>query len=148
MKYPERCTARYSCTSHSALNGWRRSRQLNLTPGAHQNVEPISRLRQRIVDVCWLQPNNAILTTFNEVNMQHDDLRARWKDRFAEKHGVAGLYVPSLLRPLPGRWRLPVVNASVDGNEIIWRDYWRYRYCGEQQPRPGSAWGTQCNHSW
>ncbi len=50
----------------------------------------MSRLRQRIAErLLASQQNNAILTTFNEVNMQSVmDLRARWKDRFAEKHGV------------------------------------------------------------
>lgn len=62
-----------------------------LTPGARQERrEPMSRLRQRIAErLLASQQNNAILTTFNEVNMQSVmDLRARWKDRFAEKHGV------------------------------------------------------------
>ncbi|HDJ9972087.1 TPA: 2-oxo acid dehydrogenase subunit E2 [Escherichia coli] len=62
-----------------------------LTPGARQERrEPMSRLRQRIAErLLASQQNNAILTTFNEVNMQSVmDLRTRWKDRFAEKHGV------------------------------------------------------------
>ncbi|MDO1920551.1 2-oxo acid dehydrogenase subunit E2, partial [Escherichia coli] len=62
-----------------------------LTPGARQaRREPMSRLRQRIAErLLASQQNNAILTTFNEVNMQSVmDLRARWKDRFAEQHGV------------------------------------------------------------
>ncbi|MBA1846783.1 dihydrolipoamide succinyltransferase, partial [Escherichia coli] len=57
-----------------------------LTPGARQERrEPMSRLRQRIAErLLASQQNNAILTTFNEVNMQSVmDLRARWKDRFA-----------------------------------------------------------------
>ena len=88
--------------------------------------EPMSRLRQRIAErLLASQQNNAILTTFNEVNMQSVmDLRARWKDRFAEKHGVKlgfmSFFVKAVTRALE---RFPVVNASVDGNEIIWRDY-------------------------
>lgn len=98
-----------------------------LTPGARQERrEPMSRLRQRIAErLLASQQNNAILTTFNEVNMQSVmDLRARWKDRFAEKHGVKlgfmSFFVKAVTRALE---RFPVVNASVDGNEIIWRDY-------------------------
>lgn len=78
-----------------------------LTPGARQERrEPMSRLRQRIAErLLASQQNNAILTTFNEVNMQSVmDLRARWKDRFAEKHGVKLGFMSFLLRPLPGRW--------------------------------------------
>ena len=98
-----------------------------LTPGArHERREPMSRLRQRIAErLLASQQNNAILTTFNEVNMQSVmDLRTRWKDRFAEKHGVKlgfmSFFVKAVTRALE---RFPVVNASVDGNEIIWRDY-------------------------
>lgn len=98
-----------------------------LTPGARQERrEPMSRLRQRIAErLLASQQNNAILTTFNEVNMQSVmDLRTRWKDRFAEKHGVKlgfmSFFVKAVTRALE---RFPVVNASVDGNEIIWRDY-------------------------
>ncbi len=67
-----------------------------LTPGARQERrEPMSRLRQRIAErLLASQQNNAILTTFSEVNMQSVmDLRARWKDRFAEARREAGLYV-------------------------------------------------------
>ncbi|MCZ8622933.1 2-oxoglutarate dehydrogenase complex dihydrolipoyllysine-residue succinyltransferase [Escherichia albertii] len=90
-----------------------------LTPGARlERREPMSRLLAS-------QQNNAILTTFNEVNMQSVmDLRARWKDRFVEKHGVKlgfmSFFVKAVTRALE---RFPVVNASVDGNDIIWRDY-------------------------
>lgn len=88
--------------------------------------EPMSRLRARIAErLLASQRDNAILTTFNEVNMQNVmDLRARWKDRFAEKHGVKlgfmSFFVKAVTRALE---RFPIVNASVEGNDIIWRDY-------------------------
>ncbi|MEC5320501.1 2-oxoglutarate dehydrogenase complex dihydrolipoyllysine-residue succinyltransferase [Brenneria populi subsp. brevivirga] len=88
--------------------------------------EPMSRLRSRIAErLLASQRDNAILTTFNEVNMQNVmDLRARWKDRFAEKHGVKlgfmSFFVKAATRALE---RFPVVNASVDGGDIVWRDY-------------------------
>lgn len=88
--------------------------------------EPMSRLRARIAErLLASQRDNAILTTFNEVNMQNVmDLRARWKDRFAEKHGVKlgfmSFFVKAVTRALE---RFPVVNASVEGNDIVWRDY-------------------------
>ena len=88
--------------------------------------EPMSRLRARIAErLLASQRDNAILTTFNEVNMQNVmDLRTRWKDRFAEKHGVKlgfmSFFVKAVTRALE---RFPIVNASVEGNDIVWRDY-------------------------
>lgn len=88
--------------------------------------EPMSRLRARIAErLLASQRDNAMLTTFNEVNMQQVmDLRARWKERFAEKHGVKlgfmSFFVKAVTRALQ---RFPIVNASVDGHDIIWRDY-------------------------
>ena len=88
--------------------------------------EPMSRLRARIAErLLASQRDNAILTTFNEVNMQQVmALRDRWKERFAQKHGVKlgfmSFFVKAVTRALE---RFPVVNASVEGNDIIWRDY-------------------------
>lgn len=88
--------------------------------------EPMSRLRSRIAErLLASQRDNAILTTFNEVNMLNVmDLRARWKDRFAEKHGVKlgfmSFFVKAVTRALE---RFPIINASVDGNDILWHDY-------------------------
>ena len=88
--------------------------------------EPMSRLRARIAErLLASQRENAILTTFNEVNMQSVmDLRARWKDRFAEQHGVKlgfmSFFVKAVTRALQ---RFPIVNASVDGTDILLRDY-------------------------
>lgn len=97
-----------------------------LTGSRQERREPMSRLRTRIAErLLASQRDNAILTTFNEVNMQPVmDLRARWKDRFAEKHGVKlgfmSFFVKAATRALE---RFPIVNASVEGNEIVWRDY-------------------------
>lgn len=91
-----------------------------------ERCEPMSRLRARIAErLLASQRDNAILTTFNEVNMQQVmALRDRWKARFAEKHGVKlgfmSFFVKAVTRALE---RFPVVNASVEGNDIIWRDY-------------------------
>ena len=88
--------------------------------------EPMSRLRARIAErLLASQRDNASLTTFNEVNMQQVmALRDRWKERFAQKHGVKlgfmSFFVKAVTRALE---RFPVVNASVEGNDIIWRDY-------------------------
>ncbi|MEN0616211.1 2-oxoglutarate dehydrogenase complex dihydrolipoyllysine-residue succinyltransferase [Klebsiella indica] len=97
-----------------------------LSGSREERREPMSRLRTRIAErLLASQRDNAILTTFNEVNMQQVmELRARWKERFAEKHGVKlgfmSFFVKAVTRALE---RFPIVNASVDGHDIIWRDY-------------------------
>lgn len=103
------------------------ARPVTTAPGSRaERREPMSRLRARIAErLLASQRDNAILTTFNEVNMQQVmALRDRWKDRFAEKHGVKlgfmSFFVKAVTRALQ---RFPIVNASVDGNDVIWRDY-------------------------
>ncbi|BBF84028.1 dihydrolipoamide succinyltransferase component of 2-oxoglutarate dehydrogenase complex [Aquitalea magnusonii] len=87
---------------------------------------PMSRLRQRVAErLVMSQQTNAILTTFNEVNMKPVmDLRARYKDRFEKEHGVKlgfmGFFVKAVVAALK---KYPIVNASVDGNNIIYHGY-------------------------
>ncbi len=87
---------------------------------------PMTRIRQRIAErLLQSQANAAILTTFNEVNMQPVmDLRARYKDAFEKKHGVklgfSSFFVKAAVHALQ---KFPVVNASVDGSDIIYHGY-------------------------
>jgi 2-oxoglutarate dehydrogenase E2 component (dihydrolipoamide succinyltransferase) len=87
---------------------------------------PMSRLRARIAQrLVQSQSTAAILTTFNEVNMQPVmDLRNRYKDRFEKEHGVKlgfmSFFVKAAVTALK---RYPVVNASIDGNDIIYHGY-------------------------
>jgi 2-oxoglutarate dehydrogenase E2 component (dihydrolipoamide succinyltransferase) len=87
---------------------------------------PMSRLRQRVAErLVQSQSTAAILTTFNEVNMQPIvDLRNRHKERFEKEHGVKlgfmSFFVKAAVAALK---RYPVVNASVDGNEIVYHGY-------------------------
>ncbi|MBI1395928.1 MAG: 2-oxoglutarate dehydrogenase complex dihydrolipoyllysine-residue succinyltransferase [Betaproteobacteria bacterium] len=87
---------------------------------------PMSRLRQRIAErLVQSQHTAAILTTFNEVNMQAViDLRARFKDRFEKEHGVKlgfmSFFVKACVAALK---KYPVLNASVDGSDIIYHGY-------------------------
>ncbi|MBV8680528.1 MAG: 2-oxoglutarate dehydrogenase complex dihydrolipoyllysine-residue succinyltransferase [Aquitalea sp.] len=87
---------------------------------------PMSRLRQRVAErLVMSQQTNAILTTFNEINMKPVmDLRARYKDRFEKEHGVKlgfmGFFVKAVVAALK---KYPIVNASVDGNNIIYHGY-------------------------
>jgi len=87
---------------------------------------PMSRLRTRIAErLVQSQANAAILTTFNEVNMQPViDLRNRYRDRFEKEHGVRlgfmSFFVKASVAALK---RFPVVNASIDGSDIIYHGY-------------------------
>jgi len=86
----------------------------------------MSRLRARIAErLLESQTNAAILTTFNEVNMQPViDLRSRYRDAFEKEHGVRlgfmSFFVKAAVTALK---RYPVVNASVDGNDVIYHGY-------------------------
>ncbi|MEQ1555342.1 MAG: 2-oxoglutarate dehydrogenase complex dihydrolipoyllysine-residue succinyltransferase [Gallionella sp.] len=86
----------------------------------------MTRIRQRIAErLLQSQQNAAILTTFNEVNMQPViDLRNRYKDAFEKKHGVklgfSSFFVKAAVLALQ---KFPVVNASVDGTDIIYHGY-------------------------
>jgi 2-oxoglutarate dehydrogenase E2 component (dihydrolipoamide succinyltransferase) len=86
----------------------------------------MTRIRQRIAErLLQSQQNAAILTTFNEVNMQPVmDLRSRYKDAFEKKHGVklgfSSFFVKAALLALQ---KFPIVNASIDGSDIIYHGY-------------------------
>ncbi|MEW6313389.1 MAG: 2-oxoglutarate dehydrogenase complex dihydrolipoyllysine-residue succinyltransferase [Pseudomonadota bacterium] len=87
---------------------------------------PMSRLRQRVAErLVQAQQQAAILTTFNEVNMQAViDLRNRYKDKFEKQHGIKlgfmSFFVKAAIAALQ---KFPVVNASVDGNNIVYHGY-------------------------
>jgi 2-oxoglutarate dehydrogenase E2 component (dihydrolipoamide succinyltransferase) len=87
---------------------------------------PMSRLRQRVAErLVQSQSTAAILTTFNEVNMQPlMELRSRYKEKFEKEHGVKlgfmSFFVKAAVSALK---RYPVVNASVDGTEIVYHGY-------------------------
>jgi 2-oxoglutarate dehydrogenase E2 component (dihydrolipoamide succinyltransferase) len=88
---------------------------------------PMSRLRARIAErLVESQSTAAILTTFNEVNMQPViDLRNRYKERFEKEHGVKlgfmGFFVKAVVHALK---KFPLVNASIDGNDIVYHGYY------------------------
>ncbi|MCD4500689.1 2-oxoglutarate dehydrogenase complex dihydrolipoyllysine-residue succinyltransferase [Chromobacterium vaccinii] len=96
-----------------------------LSGRAEQRV-PMSRLRQRVAErLIMSQQTNAILTTFNEVNMKPVmDLRAKYKDKFEKEHGIKlgfmGFFVKAVVAALK---KYPIVNASVDGNDIVYHGY-------------------------
>ena len=97
---------------------------MNLRP--EQRV-PMTRLRARIAErLLQAQQNAAMLTTFNEVNMQNViDLRNQYKARFEEKHhiklGFMSFFVKASIEALR---RFPAVNASIDDSDIIYHGYY------------------------
>lgn len=87
---------------------------------------PMSRLRARVAErLLQSQATNAILTTFNEVNMAPVmEMRKRFQERFEKEHGVKlgfmSFFVKAAVHALK---KYPVVNASVDGNDIVYHGY-------------------------
>jgi 2-oxoglutarate dehydrogenase E2 component (dihydrolipoamide succinyltransferase) len=87
---------------------------------------PMTRLRRRVAErLVEAQHNAAILTTFNEVNLQAiTELRSRFRERFENQHevklGFMSFFVKAAVEALK---TLPIVNASVDGDDIIYHGY-------------------------
>lgn len=102
---------------------------VSATPSGARSERRIamSRLRQRVAErLVQSQSTAAILTTFNEVNMQAIiDLRARYKTEFEKEHGVKlgfmSFFVKAAVAALK---KYPIVNASVEGNDIVYHDYY------------------------
>ncbi|OZI57362.1 2-oxoglutarate dehydrogenase complex dihydrolipoyllysine-residue succinyltransferase [Bordetella genomosp. 4] len=98
---------------------------LSLDGRPEQRV-PMSRLRARIAErLLQSQQENAILTTFNEVNMQAViDLRNKYKEKFEKEHGVKlgfmSFFVKAAVAALK---KYPLINASIDGKDIIYHGY-------------------------
>ena len=97
-----------------------------LLAGRPEQRVPMSRLRARIAErLVQSQSSAAILTTFNEVNMQPVmDLRKKHQERFEKEHGVKlgfmSFFVKATVHALR---KYPIVNASIDGNDIVYHGY-------------------------
>ena len=97
----------------------------NLGERPEQRVA-MTRLRARVAErLLQSQSTNAILTTFNEVNMQPVmDMRKRFQEKFEKEHGVKigfmSFFVKAAVHALK---KYPVLNASVDGNDIVYHGY-------------------------
>jgi 2-oxoglutarate dehydrogenase E2 component (dihydrolipoamide succinyltransferase) len=98
---------------------------VNLGDRPEQRV-PMSRLRARVAErLLQSQSTNAILTTFNEINMAPVmEMRKRMQERFEKEHGVKlgfmSFFVKAAVHALK---KFPVLNASVDGNDIVYHGY-------------------------
>ena len=101
------------------------SRSQDLGERPEQRV-PMSRLRARVAErLLQSQSSNAILTTFNEVNMAPVmEMRKRFQEKFEKEHGVKigfmSFFVKAAVHALK---KYPVINASVDGNDIVYHGY-------------------------
>jgi 2-oxoglutarate dehydrogenase E2 component (dihydrolipoamide succinyltransferase) len=98
---------------------------MNLGDRPEQRV-PMSRLRARIAErLVQSQSTNAILTTFNEVNMAPVmEMRKKFQEKFEKEHGVKlgfmSFFVKAAVAALK---KYPIINASVDGNDIVYHGY-------------------------
>jgi len=106
-----------------------KAEKMSVSADSGERIEkrvPMTRLRARISErLLEAQQNAAILSTFNEVNMQPVmDLRARYKDLFIKKYdvklGFMSFFVKATVEALK---RFPAVNASIDGNDIVYHGY-------------------------
>ena len=95
--------------------------------GRQDQRVPMTRLRARIAErLLEAQQTQAQLTTFNEIDLKAVmDVRAKYKDTFEKKHGVKlgfmSFFVKAAVEALK---RFPVVNASVEGNDIVYHEYY------------------------
>ncbi|MBP6813396.1 MAG: 2-oxoglutarate dehydrogenase complex dihydrolipoyllysine-residue succinyltransferase [Burkholderiaceae bacterium] len=97
-----------------------------LLEGRPEQRVAMSRLRQRVAErLLQSQATNAILTTFNEVNMQPVmDMRKKYLERFEKEHGARLGFMSFFVKAaVHGLKKFPVVNASVDGNDIVYHGY-------------------------
>ena len=98
----------------------------DLTSGRPEQRVPMSRLRARVAErLLQSQSTNAILTTFNEVNMAPVmEMRKRFQEKFEKEYGVKlgfmSFFVKAAVHALK---KFPVLNASVDGNDIVYHGY-------------------------
>ena len=98
---------------------------VNLGERPEQRV-PMTRLRARVAErLLQSQATNAILTTFNEINMAPVmDMRKRFQDKFEKEHGIKlgfmSFFVKAAVHALK---KYPVLNASVDGSDIVYHGY-------------------------
>lgn len=105
----------------------RKSSDSKLEGSRSEQRVPMSRLRLRIAErMVQSQSTAAILTTFNEVNMQAIiDFRSRYKEKFEKEHGVklgfTSFFVKAVVAALK---KFPIINASVDGEDIIYHGYY------------------------
>jgi len=99
----------------------------SVSGGRNEQRVPMTRLRARIAErLIQAQSTAAMLTTFNEVDFTAvNEIRARYKDKFEKSHGVklgfTSFFIKAAIEALR---RFPAVNASIDGNDIVYHEYY------------------------
>ena len=122
---PKAAPASAPVAAKAALPSVAAPSSLNLGDRPEQRV-PMSRLRARIAErLVQSQSTNAILTTFNEVNMAPlMDMRKKFQEKFEKEHGVKlgfmSFFVKAAVAALK---KYPIINASVDGSDIVYHGY-------------------------
>lgn len=125
LSQPKSAAPVAAAAARAALPAVAAPTSVDLSDRPEQRV-PMSRLRARIAErLLESQSTNAILTTFNEVNMQPVmDLRNKFKDKFEKEHGVKmgfmSFFVKAAVAALK---KYPVLNASIDGNDVVYHGY-------------------------
>lgn len=100
---------------------------LVMTSDREEKRVPMTRIRARIAErLLEVRQSTAMLTTFNEINLQHViDLRQRYKEKFEKQHnarlGFMSFFVKAAVEALK---RAPMVNASIDGQDIVYHGYY------------------------
>lgn len=103
------------------------NKTINSTSTRSEQRVPMTRLRAKVAErLLQAQQNAAMLTTFNEVNMQSViDLRKQYQERFIAKHevklGFMSFFIKASIEALK---RFPAINASIDGEDIIYHGYY------------------------
>ncbi|CAK9229481.1 unnamed protein product [Sphagnum jensenii] len=100
--------------------------EVHLPPKSGERRIPMTRLRKRVATRLKDSQNTfALLTTFNEIDMTNlMDMRAEYKDAFQEKHGVKLGFMSGFVKAaVSALQQIPTVNAVIDGDDIIYRDY-------------------------
>jgi len=102
--------------------------QIQITPSSRPEQRvPMTRLRAKVAErLLQAQQNAAMLTTFNEVNMQSViDLRKQYQSRFTDKHGVKLGFMSFFIKAsIEALKRFPQINASIDDQDIIYHGYY------------------------
>jgi 2-oxoglutarate dehydrogenase E2 component (dihydrolipoamide succinyltransferase) len=94
--------------------------------GREKHAEKMSMLRRKIAErLVSVKNDTAMLTTFNEVNMKPImDLRAKYKQKFADKHGINIGFMSFFTKAVTeALYHYPAVNAMIDGQDIVFHDY-------------------------
>ncbi|MGH8218157.1 MAG: 2-oxoglutarate dehydrogenase complex dihydrolipoyllysine-residue succinyltransferase [Steroidobacteraceae bacterium] len=120
-------TGRDGRVTKADVIGYLEKRSPGAPAGRTEQRVPMTRLRQRIAQrLVEAQSSQALLTTFNEVDLSAvQDLRARYKDRFEKAEGVKLGFMSFFIKAsIEALRRFPVINASVDGTDILYHEYY------------------------